>query len=130
MYSGGYAVAMSKRRKVVWISLLEIEPLSREDEDCAGAFVNGLVVAKSAADAEALFCEAVKELGWKMIAVEETEEFEARTRSFKVPQDVRRLARLAERQKCAQFGTFFTYDHKKKTRKRSGGRSLIRRTPS
>ncbi|MHC4442486.1 MAG: hypothetical protein ACYTF1_20625 [Planctomycetota bacterium] len=95
------------RKLILWISLLEVIPLAKsENDDVQGAFVNGLVVAESESDAQAAFDSALREIGWSLISMEDTEPFEKRCAEFKVSDELKQLAIVTKEAGKPQFDTF------------------------
>jgi hypothetical protein len=98
----------------LWVSLLEVIPIpgmGNEREDIPGAFVNGVVPAASAADAEEAFAAALQELGFLMVQAQDTENLQdRRTADRGLSKEIKQLARRARQYGGAQFGSFYTWD--------------------
>lgn len=94
----------------LWISLMEVRPTrGQEVARFKGAYTNGLVMAHSAREAESRLKKRLGHMGYKVVSVEDTEEFERRCLKFEVEQYLRKLAAKAKRTRSAQFDLFCTW---------------------
>lgn len=94
----------------IWISLLEVSPLpGSEYEEWGPAFVNALVAASSAWEAELFFEQSLRDLGWELLNAGETEDFELRRARFEVHAEIRQLADRARATGEVQYDYFHTW---------------------
>lgn len=94
----------------LWTSLIEVKPFrGPEVTRIKGAYTNGLVMSLSARKAESEFRKRLLEMGYKIVSIEDTEEFERRCLKVDVDQDLKRLAIKVRRTHAAQFDHFCTW---------------------
>jgi len=99
------------KNKTVWISLLEMVPLSEEDKaEMDGAVTNGLTFASSMEIALKNFEKKLLEMGFQLIASEDTEKYNDRISRTTVSKEIELLAKEVKVSENTRFGTFHTWD--------------------
>ncbi len=96
------------KSSILWISLLEVKPAAgnKEYEGIAGAYVHGVVTAKSADDALIKLGVALKELGFDLVEAQDTEPFDDRILLGIADENIKRMAQVALRTETTQFDEF------------------------
>jgi len=92
-----------------WISLVEVCGLPGTEFAGDGAYVSGVVLADSAAEAERLMAVKLLELGWRVVGTEGTEELAKRRTRARVDGQLEELARIAVETQSPQFGDFYSW---------------------
>jgi len=93
----------------IWISLLQVEALPGTEYAGEEAYVNAVVPAGSAKEAESVFAQALLELGWRLVTAEDLQEFSERCAQYEVDDEIKELARVAASTGMVQFHTFHTW---------------------
>jgi tetratricopeptide (TPR) repeat protein len=101
---------IAKKDLRLWISLLEVKSLrGQEPARFTGAYTHGLVMAHSARQAESTLRKALARIGYEVVSVQDTEEFDRQCLKFEVEKDLRYLAAKVRRTRKTQFGAFYTW---------------------
>lgn len=90
----------------IWIVLIEVRGAHGSDYKGNGAYVNALVPAPSAEHVEAILRDELDGLGWDLVCIEETEDFEQRRSSSSVSQELIELFHAVTATGNTGFGTF------------------------
>ena len=94
----------------IWISFLEVvERAAVVGGKPRGAFTNGLALAGTSREAEVQLRELVDQLGWRVVQITDTDEFDFRCANYKVDQELKDLAAIAASTRIAQVGSFYTW---------------------
>lgn len=100
---------------VVWASLLQAVGLPGSESAGAAANVDGLALAGSQGEAEALLASALRGLGWRMVGAEDTELFSEGCSRHEVDDEMRAAADAAIETGAPQLVaicTWVTSDHR------------------
>ena len=99
----------------LWISFLEIRMSStgRRVKYRKG-FTNGLAMARTLRDAIEKLREGLDELGYELVAAEDTEEFDRRCLKTELPASTHSLAEAVRKDRSPRFMDFFMYPERKK----------------
>lgn len=99
------------RSRVVWIGRLEVAPQPGCDslKRAAGAFVNAVVPARDGHEFESRVKEALMELGFALLVVEESGPFRWLAGHDMVTSELVTLAREAEASGQVRFASFHSY---------------------
>lgn len=100
------------RKGEIWVSLLEVEALGREDgfEPGERAFVNVAILATSVETAEEKMAKELGALGFHVVRFEGTETVQNRSANRPVSAQLLRLARQAQETNSAALGTFHSWE--------------------
>jgi hypothetical protein len=100
----------------LWVLLVEVEPLPGgpyEHLSKPGAFVNAIVQALTAEDAQEDLTGTLEEMGFRIIEVLETEKYSLRYPRHRWSRGIREMAKRAEETGWPQIGSFYTYEQRK-----------------
>jgi hypothetical protein len=98
----------------LWISILEVMPIPGEGydrEEITGAFVKGIVRARSGSEAEEALSAALEEIGFLVVVAEGTQSLRTVCAGgLRLNKEMKQMVQRARRTGKPQFGSFNTWD--------------------
>ena len=98
-------------RRQVWAGLATVHqhPGAGALLDRNDAFVNAVALAQTAEEFAQLVRGALSQLGFELVELEEIEPLALRRLSFAIPEEMERLAEIAQNSVTVEFGAFHTW---------------------